>query len=124
MSTTLPPYDARGCRTGPSAGEPRERAATAQSGVSAARGRAGAAERRPPVPAGAAGEGWSDYLHRLSSRRFQAFLVGVLTPIAAMVSGNLDARAGVVAVIAAVIAWLASEGAVDAAAGRTAGRGG
>jgi hypothetical protein len=69
-----------------------------------------------PCPPSAGRAGWTDYLPRLSSRRFQAFLVGVLTPVGAMVSGSLDVRAGVAAVIAAVVAWLASEGAVDAAA--------
>ncbi len=64
-------------------------------------------------PAPHPGPAWETWLSRLSSRRFQAFAVGVLTPIGALASGSLDPRQAVAAVIGAVLAYLASESYVD-----------
>ncbi len=59
------------------------------------------------------GPTWATWLSRLSSRRFQAFVVGVLTPIGALVAGSLDPRQALAAIIAAVLGYLASESYVD-----------
>jgi hypothetical protein len=57
-----------------------------------------------------------DVLHRLTSRKFWAFCVAVVTTIGALLVGDLTVPDFVKAIIAAAASYQITEGLVDAAA--------
>lgn len=54
-----------------------------------------------------------NYLDKLKSRKFQAFLGGVLIALGSMLTGELSMMNGVMAVVVLVLGYMGIQGAVD-----------
>lgn len=55
----------------------------------------------------------TSYWEKLKSRKFQAFLGGILVAIGSMLTGELSVLNGVIAIVVLALGYMGIEGAVD-----------